>query len=209
MYWENVEVAIIETWLIRNRVHWLPACAHFLRKRSQKQFLFSWSFISCWRDESKHIKIKVTLLYLKWTTNKVLSYKHRCLLCSLLCGSLDGKGVWERMDPCICMVESPCSSPETITALVTGFVCAKPPQLCRLFAILWTVARQAPLSMGFSRQEYRSWLPCLPPGDLPDPGIKPASLMSPAFLAGRFFSTIATWEDPLIGYTPTQSKKSF
>ena len=41
---------------------------------------------------------------------------------------------------------------------------------------LWTVAHQAPLSMGFSRQEYWSGLPCPPPGDLPDPGIKPMSL---------------------------------
>ena len=48
-----------------------------------------------------------------------------------------------------------------------------------LFATLWTVACQAPLSMGFSRQEYWSVLPCPPPGDLPDPGIEPAS-MSPA-----------------------------
>ena len=40
----------------------------------------------------------------------------------------------------------------------------------------WTVAHQAPLSMDFSRQEYWSGLPCPPPGDLPDPGIKPLSL---------------------------------
>ena len=46
-------------------------------------------------------------------------------------------------------------------------------------------------SMGFSRQEYWSGLPCLPPGDLPNTGIKPASLMSPA-LAGGFFTTSAT-----------------
>ena len=39
----------------------------------------------------------------------------------------------------------------------------------------WTVARQASLSIGFSRQEYWSGLPCCPPGDLPDPGIEPAS----------------------------------
>ena len=45
-----------------------------------------------------------------------------------------------------------------------------------LFATLWTVAHQAPLSMSFSRQEYWSRLPCPSPGDLPDPGIKPASL---------------------------------
>ena len=44
------------------------------------------------------------------------------------------------------------------------------------FAAPWTVARQAPLSMGFSRQEYWSGLLCPPPGDLPDPGIEPMSL---------------------------------
>ena len=43
----------------------------------------------------------------------------------------------------------------------------------RLCATAWTVARQASRSMGFSRQEYWSGLPCPPPGDLPDPGIKP------------------------------------
>ena len=61
------------------------------------------------------------------------------------------------------------------------------------FVIPWTVARQAPLSMGFSRQEYWGGLPCPPPGDVPDPGIKPASLLSPA-LAGGFFTTNTTWE---------------
>ena len=45
----------------------------------------------------------------------------------------------------------------------------------------WTVAHQAPLSMVFPRQEYWSGFPFLSPGDLPDPGIKPASLVSPAF----------------------------
>ena len=55
----------------------------------------------------------------------------------------------------------------------------------QLLATPWPVAHQAPLSMGFSRQEYWSGLPCPPLGDLPHPGIEPASLMSPA-LAGRF-----------------------
>ena len=59
----------------------------------------------------------------------------------------------------------------------------------------WTVARQAPLSLGFSRQEYWSGLPFPPPWDLSNPGFKTASLMSPA-LAGGFFTTSATWEDP-------------
>ena len=52
---------------------------------------------------------------------------------------------------------------------------------------------QVPLSMGFSRKEYWSGLLCPSPGDLPNPGIEPASLVSPA-LAGRFFTASATWE---------------
>ena len=63
----------------------------------------------------------------------------------------------------------------------------------RLFAAPWTVACQISLSMGFPKQEYWSGLPFPVPGDLPDPGIKPMSLASPA-LAGRFFTTSATWE---------------
>ena len=61
------------------------------------------------------------------------------------------------------------------------------------FGTLWTVTHQAPLSMGFSRKEYWSGLPCTPPGDLPDAGIEPTSLMSPA-LAGRFFTISTTCE---------------
>ena len=56
---------------------------------------------------------------------------------------------------------------------------------------------QAALSMGISRQEYWSGLPFPPPGDLPDLGIKPASLLSPV-LAGRFFTSSTTWEAGLI-----------
>ena len=59
----------------------------------------------------------------------------------------------------------------------------------RLSVIPLTVARQAPLSMGLSRQEYWSGLPFPSPGDLPDPGIEPTSLKSPA-MVGRFFTTI-------------------
>ena len=53
-------------------------------------------------------------------------------------------------------------------------------KLCPTLTTPWTVAHQAPLSMGFSRQEYWSGLPFPPPGDLPDPGIK---LLSPALQA--------------------------
>ena len=67
-------------------------------------------------------------------------------------------------------------------------VCAKLLSCVQLFATVGAIACQAPLSMGFSRQEYWSGLPCPPPGDLSDPGIEPMSLASPA-LAGRFFTT--------------------
>ena len=63
----------------------------------------------------------------------------------------------------------------------------------RLFWSLWTTTHQAPLSMGLSRQKYWSTLPFPSPGDLPNPGITPASLKSPA-LAGGFFTTSATWD---------------
>ena len=55
----------------------------------------------------------------------------------------------------------------------------------RLFATLWTVARQAPLSIGFSRQEYWSGLPCPPPVDLSSPGIEPGS---PTLQVDGFFT---------------------
>ena len=64
--------------------------------------------------------------------------------------------------------------------------CCSFPKLCQLFATLLTVACQAPLSMEFSSQKCCSGLPFPSPGDLPDPGIKLASLASPG-LAGRFF----------------------
>ena len=57
----------------------------------------------------------------------------------------------------------------------------------QLFVTPCTVARQAPLSVGFFRQEYWSGLPCPPPVDLSDPGIKPVSLTSPALAGGFFF----------------------
>ena len=60
----------------------------------------------------------------------------------------------------------------------------------QLFVTLWTIACQASLSMGFSRQEYWSRLPCPPPEDLPNPGTEPMSLMSPA-LGVSFFTTRA------------------
>ena len=68
-------------------------------------------------------------------------------------------------------------------------VCAQLLDCVQLFAIPWTVTHQAPMSMGFSRQEYWSGLPFPTLWDLPDPGIEPAPLASPA-LTGGFFTAV-------------------
>ena len=62
-------------------------------------------------------------------------------------------------------------------------VCAQLLSRVLLFATPWTVIRKAPLSKGYSRQEYRNGLPCPPPGDLLDPGIEPACPASPTLQA--------------------------
>ena len=79
--------------------------------------------------------------------------------------------------------------------VITLCVCMSAPSLSpvQLCATLWTVAHQAPLTMEFSKQEYQTGLPFLPPGDLPNPGIEPASPKSLA-LTGRFFYHCTTWE---------------
>ena len=64
----------------------------------------------------------------------------------------------------------------------------------QLFVTPWTTAHKAPLSMGFSKQEYWSGFPCPPPPDLPNPGVKHASLTSPALGGGFFTTTSTTWE---------------
>ena len=72
-------------------------------------------------------------------------------------------------------------------------VCAKSLQWCPILCDPIDCSHQAPLSKGFSRQEYWSGLPCPPPGNLPNPGIKHESLISPAKSDG-FFTTSTTWE---------------
>ena len=68
-------------------------------------------------------------------------------------------------------------------------MCAQSLSHVQLFVTPWTVGCQAPLFMEFSRQEYWNGLLFTTPGDLPDPGIEPASFVSPA-LAGGFFTTV-------------------
>ena len=80
-----------------------------------------------------------------------------------------------------------------VVGLLGHAAAAKSLQSCPTLCDLWTIARQASLSMGFFRQEYWSGLPCPLPGDLPNPGTELTSLTSPA-LADEFFTTGATWE---------------
>ena len=71
-------------------------------------------------------------------------------------------------------------------SMLSALLCERSITQCvQLFTTAGTVARQVPLSMGFSQEEHWSGLPFPSPGDLPDPGIE---------LAGRFFTTRATWE---------------
>ena len=73
--------------------------------------------------------------------------------------------------------------------------------------ILRTIARQAPPSMGFCRQEYLSGLSFPTSGDLSDPGMEPASVSSPA-LADEFFTTSTTWEALRLGLVPPEDADS-
>ena len=75
--------------------------------------------------------------------------------------------------------------------LINVLLCVKSLQSCLTLYDPMDCSPQAPLSVGFSRQESWSGLPCSPPGDLPDMGIEPKSLVSPS-LAGEFFTTSAT-----------------
>ena len=100
----------------------------------------------------------------------------KCLL--ILCDN--GKMISHRFLKCIsklktvCGISSLCMCERSASSVVSDSL--QPP---------WTAACQVPLSMGLSRQEYWSGLPCPPPGDLSDPGIKPTSLLTPA-LTCRF-----------------------
>ena len=75
--------------------------------------------------------------------------------------------------------------------LLSVYVCAQ--SVFDFFAAPWTVTLQAPLFMGFPRQESWTGMPFPSPGDLPDPEIKPASLASPT-LAGRFFTSCGYYQ---------------
>ena len=77
-------------------------------------------------------------------------------------------------------------------------------QSCLIFATLWIVAHQVPLTMGFSRQEYWSGFPFPPPGDLPDPRIKPMSPVSPSLQMDSL--PLSHWGRPGIWWILTLKK---
>ena len=107
-----------------------------------------------------------------------------CLYSSIyLLGCVFGAVLCSTMVICILLCFSNRLSPHILCMCVLSHV--------RLCVTPWTAALQAPLSMGFSQQEYWSGLPFSPSGDLPDPGIKSISPLSPA-LAGTFFTTSAS-----------------
>ena len=103
-------------------------------------------------------------------------------LCSMLCVSLDGRGFggeWIHAG----VPESLHQFTWNYHSIVHGLCVLSHFSRFQLFVTPWTVAHQAPLFMGFSRQEYWNGLPCLPPGNLPDSGIKPTSSVAPAWQA--------------------------
>ena len=128
-----------------------------------------------------------------WSVCPLCTPSVRPSKCSLSQG--EGHPPWVRKGPL-----SRCFSCKGCCVFTPSIFCAV---LCtlssiRLFATLWTIAHQAPLSMEFFRQKYCSGLPFSLPGDPPDPGIKLPSPVSPA-LADGFFTT-ETLRKPLFGY---------
>ena len=97
-----------------------------------------------------------------------------------------------------------CNQSKCCPKMYTVHVCAKSVHSCLwcVLVIPWTIACQAPLSMGFSRQEYWSGLPCPPPGSLPNPGISPHLL---SFLQSRQMSHLKPkfWKPLHFGSTDT------
>ena len=117
------------------------------------------------------------------------NYWSPCSLESALCNEKSPQ--WEA---CTLQLEKACTQQQTQSSQqINVCVCVCVPSGVQLFVIQWTVARQAPLCVGFSTQEYWSGLPFSTPGDLPNPGTEPTALASLA-LAGRFFTNIDTYE---------------
>ena len=135
----------------------------------------------------KWADIRVILIWVSIQSNLFASYLPACLKYIAWADAYSNpvKKILSWSFPCVWMRLLSLSDWLRIICFVIKVkVKVKSLSLVWLFAIPWTVAYQATLSMGFSRQEYWSWLPFPSPGDLPDPGIIPVSLG----LAGGFFT---------------------
>ena len=156
---------------------------HFLRETGQRHLQPTGSLcLRAGRIANSNRKLSCSLRK-QWLKNNFLHISRRC---------------WASWIPCRKESSISCfgiNSVNSYMVVLKMLLCAVLSHLShvRLFETLWTIAHEAPLSMRFSRKEYWSGLPCPPPRDLPNPGIKPASLMSPA-LAGGFFTTSTTQE---------------
>ena len=124
-----------------------------------------------------------------------------CLSCKTMLGTCcQHHGHWDEQQPLKPLL-SPSQPSLKCVCLYKYCHAAKLLSSVWLFATPWTAARQAPLSMGFSRQEYWNGLLCPSRASIPDSGIRPISLVSPA-LAGRFFTTSTAWESSKKGMLP-------
>ena len=114
-------------------------------------------------------------MLVEWSSNQITSLQTSVPHLKICAVGMPWWGWWLVL-PCVCVcLLSRCSR-------------------VRLVVTPWTVAHQAPLSMGFSRQEYWSGLPCPPPGDLPAPGIEPVPPASPAVQANSLL--LSPWGRP-------------
>ena len=157
------------------------------------------------RHKSKHlVLLKVQILLLSMAKSLALSISNILtvqreekvvLSCLLVCNQSGGCHQTEVIKP-----DSP--APFLLASMLVPASHLDTQNMCQVASVMsdsaipWTVAHQAPLSVAFSRQEYWSGLSFPSPGDLPDPGIKPVSLMSPGSV-GRFFIPSASWEAPI------------
>ena len=116
--------------------------------------------------------------------------------------------MWKKMNPYTLLMgmqvlaatmENSMEIPQKTKNRATMHVHAKTLQSCPACATLWTAACWAPLSIGFSREEFWSWLPCPTLGHLPNSGSN-LFLLSPPALSGRFLTSSITWKAPELLY---------
>ena len=157
---------------------------------------FRMNYGASWKIESAHFRCYVKQILVLSRLSVISCYK-QMTVCGFQSNFIYTRQAEFQMWPTghsVLNTSAPASQVRNVNKSViiqSHLQCACVLSCVQLFVTPWTVACQAPLSMGTSRQEYWSGLPFPTPGHFPDPGIKPTSLVSPA-LAGRFFTTSDT-----------------